>query len=54
MNLSLLAVIAAAALGAAIAVGVTALIVVGTVALALVGAANGVRTLSQLFRALGD
>jgi hypothetical protein len=48
MALTVLTVVAAAALGGGVAVDVTALVIGAGVALALVGLANGLRTLGEL------
>jgi hypothetical protein len=52
MMLTCLTLIAAAALGGAVALGLTALVVLAAVALAVIGAANGVRTVGRMFELL--
>jgi hypothetical protein len=52
MMLTFLTLIAAAALGGAVALGLTALVVLAAVALAVIGAANGVRTVGRTFELL--
>ena len=48
MMLTLLTLIAAAALGGAVALELTALVVLAGVALAVIGAANGARIVAQM------
>jgi hypothetical protein len=52
MMLTLLTLIAAAALGGAVALELTALVVLAGVALAVIGAANGARTVGRTFELL--
>ena len=54
MLLTFLTVIAGAALGGGIAVGVTALVVLATIALAVIAAANGARIVSSMSQVLRD
>lgn len=54
MMLTFLTLVAGAALGGGIAVGLTALVVVAAIALAVIGAANGVRTVGRVLEALRD
>ena len=50
MTLTALSVLAAAALGGAVAVGVTVLIITAVAVLALLGVINGLRTLGEITR----
>jgi hypothetical protein len=52
MTLTFLTLIAGAALGGGIAVGLTAVVVVAAVALVVIAAANGVRTVRRMFEVL--
>jgi hypothetical protein len=52
MMLTLLTLVAGAALGGGVAVGFTALVVLSAVALAVIATANGVRTVDRTFDAL--
>jgi hypothetical protein len=54
MMLTFLTLVAGAALGGGIAVGLTALVVVAAVALVVIAAANGVRTVGRMFDVLRD
>ena len=49
VTLTVLTVMAAAALGGGIALGATVLVVAAVIALAVLGVANGARALEQLF-----
>jgi hypothetical protein len=49
VTLTVLTVMAAAALGGGIALGATVLVVAAVIALVVLGAANGARALEQLF-----
>ena len=53
MLLTFLTVIAAAALGGAVALELTALVILLGVALVVIGAANGARDVSRTFERLG-
>ena len=52
MMLTFLTLITAAALGGAVALGLTALVVLAGVALAVIGVANGVRRVERAFELL--
>jgi hypothetical protein len=52
MMLTFLTLIAGAALGGGVAVGVTAVVVIAAVALVVIAAANGVRTVRRMFEVL--
>jgi hypothetical protein len=54
MMLTFLTLLAGAALGGGVAVGLTALVVLAATALTVLAAANGLRSLARVFETLGD
>lgn len=54
MMLTFLTLLAGAALGGGVAVGLTALVVLAATALTVLAATNGLRSLARMFETLGD
>ena len=52
--LTFITVIAAAALGGAVALELTALVVLAVLALVVIGVTNGTRSVGRMFESLGD